>query len=352
MPKRLTILNVAYPLAPVGPDAAGGAEQVLSALDRALVGAGHRSLVVACAGSQVAGKLLATGPLPAQYSEDAVRHAQKRHRIRVEEALREWPVDLVHCHGHDFAEYLPSPALPVLVTLHLPVDHYSPEALSAPCPGRYFNCVSAPQKRSFPDSEALLAEVLNGVPVAQLQVRHAKRQFVLLLGRICPEKGFHHALDAAAMAQAPLVIAGQVFPYEAHQRYFTTEIQPRLGPTARFVGNLDFARKRCFLTAARCLLMPSLIAETSSLVAMEAIACGTPVVAYPAGALPDIIDPGVTGFIVNDQREMADAIHAADSIDREGCRAVARQRFAEDHMIEAYFGYYRELTGPRLPAER
>jgi glycosyltransferase involved in cell wall biosynthesis len=154
------------------------------------------------------------------------------------------------------------------------------------------------------------------------------------------------------MARTPLVIAGQVFPYEAHQRYFTTEIQPRLGPTARFVGNLNFARKRRFLTAARCLLMPSLIAETSSLVAMEAIACGTPVVAYSAGALPDIIDPGVTGFMVSDPREMADAIYAAGSIDRGGCRAVARKRFAEDHMIEAYFGCYQELMAGRLPAQR
>ena len=88
MPKRLTVLNVAYPFAPVGPDTAGGAEQVLSTLDRALVARGHRSLVVGCAGSQIAGKLLATGPLPEQFSEDACRHAQKRHRICIEEALR------------------------------------------------------------------------------------------------------------------------------------------------------------------------------------------------------------------------------------------------------------------------
>jgi glycosyltransferase involved in cell wall biosynthesis len=345
MAKRLTVLNVAYPFAPVAPDTAGGAEQVLLALDRALVAAGHRSLVVGCAGSQIAGKLLATGPLPAQFSEDVCRHARQRHRICLEEALREWPIDVVHCHGHDFAEYLPLPGVPILVTLHLSVDHYPPEALSVRHSSRYFNCVSASQKRSFPEIDAMLPEIPNGVAVAQLQARHAKRQFALALGRICPEKGFHHALDAAVMAQTRLVIAGEVFPYEAHQRYFATELQPRLGPAARFVGNLGFARKRRFLTAARCLLMPSLVAETSSLVAMEAIACGTPVVAYPSGALPDIIDPGITGFIVSGQREMADAIHAIDSIDRERCRAVARRKFSHYRMIEAYFGYYRELAG-------
>ena len=146
----LTVLNVAYVFAPVGPDTAGGAEQVLAALDRALVAEGHRSLVIACAGSKTAGELLATAPLPAQFNEDLRRRAQRAHGKRIEQALRQWPVDLVHCHGHDFAEYLPDPGVPTLVTLHLPVDHYPPDALSERRPGRYFNCVSASQRREFP----------------------------------------------------------------------------------------------------------------------------------------------------------------------------------------------------------
>jgi glycosyltransferase involved in cell wall biosynthesis len=118
-----------------------------------------------------------------------------------------------------------------------------------------------------------------------------------------------------------------------------------LGLRARFVGNLDFPRKRRFLGAARCLLMPSLIAETSSLVAMEAIACGTPVIAFPAGALPDIVEHGVTGFIVHDVDEMADAIHAVDDLDRERCRAIARSHFSARRMVESYFAYYHRLAG-------
>jgi glycosyltransferase involved in cell wall biosynthesis len=347
----LTVLNVAYVFAPVGPDTAGGAEQVVSALDRALVAAGHRSLVIACAGSKTAGELLPTAPLPAKFTEDLRQAAQQRHRRRIEEALRHWPVDVVHCHGHDFAEYLPPPGVPTLVTVHLPVDHYPFEALSTPRSRRYFNCVSASQRRSFPDSEAMLPEIPNGVPVARLQAHHTRRGFALALGRICPEKGFHDALDAAALAQTPLLIGGRVFPYEDHERYFDEEIRSRLGPRARFLGNLDFVRKRRFLTAARCLLMPSLIAETSSLVAMEAIACGTPVVAYPAGALPDIIEPGVTGFLVDNAREMAEAIRIVDSIDRERCRAIARRRFSLERMVEGYFGYYHQLAGATRPYE-
>ncbi len=342
----LTVLYVAYVFAPVGPDRAGGAEQVLAGLDRALVAKGHRSLVIACAGSETAGELLATAPLPAKFTEELRRRAQQEYRQRIEQTLRRWPVDLVHCHGHDFAEYLPPPGVPTLVTLHLPVDHYPPDALSQRRPGRYFNCVSASQRRSFPANEAMLPEIPNGVPIGELQGRHVKRKFALALGRICPEKGFHLALDAAALAGTPLLIAGQVFPYPDHEQYFAEKVQPRLGPQARFLGNLDFARKRRFLTAARCLLMPSLIAETSSLVAMEAIACGTPVVAFPVGALPDLIEPGVTGFLVRDIGEMAEAIQASGNIDSERCRAAARRRFPLQRMVEGYFGYYRRLAAP------
>ena len=101
------------------------------------------------------------------------------------------------------------------------------------------------------------------------------------------------------------------------------QIRPRLGRDARFLGPIGFARKRRLLTAARVLLIPSLVAETSSLVAMEALACGCPVVAFPAGALPDIVEPGVTGFLVSTTEEMAEAIPLCDGIDRERCRELA-----------------------------
>jgi glycosyltransferase involved in cell wall biosynthesis len=164
------------------------------------------------------------------------------------------------------------------------------------------------------------------------------------MGRICPEKGFHLAIDAAQVAGVPLVLAGQVFPYETHQKYFAEQIEPRLGPGVRFIGGIGFSRKRRLLSAARCLLVPSLVAETGSLVAIEALACGTPVVSFPTGALPDIVEHGTTGFLVNDTREMAEAIRACDNLERELCRAVARQRFSRNRMIDAYFTLYRGLA--------
>jgi glycosyltransferase involved in cell wall biosynthesis len=348
----LTVLSVAYALAPVAPDTAGGAEQVLLELDRALVHAGHHSLVIAAAGSQIAGDLIATSQLPPRFSDAARRQIQRCHRLRIEEALQRWDIDLVHAHGSDFAEHLPHCGVPTLVTLHMPAENYSAEAMLARGAETYFNCVSASQRRRFAKIGAMLPEIENGVPVDELQARHAPRNFAVALGRVCPEKGFHHALDAAAQAQVPLLLAGHVFPYEYHQRYFEDEIRPRLGGQARFLGAIGLARKRRLLTAARCLLVPSLVPETSSLVAMEALACGTPVVAFPVGALAEIIEPGVTGFLVDDTEQMAEAILAAARLDREHCRAVARRRFPVERMVARYFALYQELTRRGMPGQR
>jgi len=345
----LTVLNIGYALAPVGPDATGGAEQVLSALDHAVVAAGYRSIVVAPEGSQTAGTLVATASLPAPITEEARHLMQRRQREAIAKALARWPIDVIHAHGLDFAEHLPEPGIPTLVTLHLPAEFYPAGAISAARPLTWFNCVSAAQQRTFPRLSTMLPPIPGGVPVEPLQARHAKRNFVLALGRICPEKGFHLALDAAELAGVPLLIAGQVFPYPFHQRYFDEQIRPRLGRTARFLGPVGFDRKRRLLSAARCLLVPSLVAETGSLVAMEALACGTPVVAFPAGALAEIVEPGVTGFLVKDTQEMAEAIAAAGTIDPERCRDAARARFSLDRMLERYLAVYERLAA-RLAA--
>lgn len=348
----LTVLNVAYPFAPVGPDAVGGAEQILSLLDNALVRAGHRSLVLACEGSVVAGELLAT-PRPEGTLTDVVRKAiQERHRVLLEDALRRHRVDLVHMHGIDFADYLPPPGLPTLVTLHLPPGWYPPEAFRVERPLTFLHCVSHAQEAACPAETPLLPVIENGVPTDQLIPRGRKREFALALGRICREKGFHLALDAAALADVPLLLAGEVFPYEDHERYFQDEIRPRLDASRRFVGPIGLRRKRRLLASARCLLIPSLAPETSSLVAMEALACGTPVIAFPSGALPEIVEHGRTGFLAQDEREMAEAIASVQTIDPRVCREAAEARFSASQMCEQYLRRYRELIGAHRGSRR
>jgi glycosyltransferase involved in cell wall biosynthesis len=330
----------------------GGAEQILSALDRALVRAGHRSIVVACEGSDTAGILLAH-PFPAGEIDPQAREAaHAAMRASMAAALRRWPVDLIHLHGIDFPAYLPTPGPPCLVTLHLPPSWYPDEALHPSRPDTWLHCVSAAQHRACPPGACLLPPIPNGVPVDTLSAhRHASRGFALTLGRICPEKGQHLALAAAHAAGVPLLLAGEVFPYAAHQDYFAAEIAPRLDNRRRWIGAVGFARKRRLLSAARCLLVPSLAAETASLVAMEALACGTPVIAFPSGALADLVEPGRTGFLVRDAAEMAAAISRTDEIDPETCRRTARDRFSEQAMVDAYLACYAALVRRPVAAE-
>lgn len=343
-----TVLSVAYPFAPVRHDVAGGAEQVLLMLDRALTEAGHNSIVAACEGSIVNGTLIET-PSPKGAIDAAER--EKVHRAfksAIKAALREFDVDLIHMHGLDFHNYIPEDGTPVLVTLHLPVSWYPDEALSIERPRTYFNCISSSQRRSTPAGLRLLPDIENGVPVDDLRAGISKGNYALCLGRVCPEKGYHIAIDSAKRASVPLFIAGNVFRYESHEEYFFTEILPRLdGKDYRFLGPVGFGRKKRLLSCARCLVVPSLAPETSSLVAMEAMACGTPVVAFPAGALAEIIEDNRTGFLVKDEYEMSRAIREARRISPEVCRKTARERFSSRDMVDRYMEVYEYLAADR-----
>jgi glycosyltransferase involved in cell wall biosynthesis len=344
----LTVLSVAYPLAPVAPDVAGGAEQILLQLDRALVEAGHRSLVIACAGSRTAGRLFPTAPPAGILDDTAKRLGQLRHGRTIQEVLHTYHVDVVHMHGIDFHTYLPPSGVPVLATLHLPLAWYPQEALQPGRPDTRLHCVSTAQHATRPDGVNFLPPIENGVAL-KCSARRREGSFALYLGRICPEKGVHLAIEAAKRAQWPLLIAGSVFPYEAHLRYFAEEIAPRLNGECRFIGNVGPELKDEILSEARCLLVPSLAEETSSLVAREALAAGTPVIAFRRQALVETIEHNHTGYIVETVDDMAWAIGAARSIDPCACREAANNRFSLSRMIDKYFAVYREFAAARVP---
>jgi len=346
----LTILSVAYPFAPVAPDTAGGAEQVLLALDRASCRAGHRSLVVACRGSKVDGTLIEV-PRPAGELDDAaIRRGREQHAQAIRDALQRYPVDLVHMHGLDFHAYLPPPGVPVLATLHLPLAWYTAEALSPSRPDTWLHCVSADQQERAPEHTWLLPPIENGVDPAAFDAGFARRGFALMLSRICPEKGIHLAIEAARQAGVPLLVSGELYPYAAHRRYFETEVRPRLDRLRRCIHPVGPAAKRRLLASARCVLIPSLAEETSSLVAMEAAAAGTPVIAFARGALGRIVREGLTGFLVEDVASMSRAIGRTDEIDPAACQRVAREHFSAGFMVDAYFRRYAALATRRTSA--
>lgn len=346
---KLNVLNVAFPFAPVGKDAVGGAEQVLSSLDAALVQAGHTSVVAACQGSTIAGRLVGTPVPDGRVTEQVRGKVWETHKKTIERAIERYRPDLVHMHGIDFYRYLPDRDIPMLITLHLPPSWYPPEVFDWPRPNMYLNCVSASQTHTCPEGTVtLLPSIENGVDCGELRadlppgVR--KGGFAVSLGRICPEKNFHTALSAGRAAGIPVLLGGKVFGYQAHESYFTGRILPLLDKRRRFIGAVSPRMKRLLLTTARCLLVPSLAPETSSLVAMESLACGTPVVAFPAGALPDIVEHGVTGFIVENPDEMAEAIRETEHLDPEICRTQARRRFSLERTIQQYFDIYTRLA--------
>jgi glycosyltransferase involved in cell wall biosynthesis len=274
--------------------------------------------------------------------------AHATHRRTIEAAISRYSVNLVHCHGVDFDAYLPSEAVNVLITLHLDPTSYAQSALVAKRRGTFFNCVSRNQHARCSKTPNLLAPIANGVDVDRLRPdAQTRRRHALLLARICPEKGIHLAIEAAKMADSDLVIAGEIFPYAHHERYFAEEVQPRLDLRRLFVGPVGFEAKRKLLQSARCLLVPSLVEETSSLAAMEALACGTPVITFRRGALPEIIESGVTGALVDSVEEMAAAIVTADSFQAATCVSAADQRFSAARMTGEYVRLYESLAERR-----
>jgi glycosyltransferase involved in cell wall biosynthesis len=339
-----TVLSVAYPLTPTGPDAVGGAEQIAAAMDAALVRAGHRSIVLACEGSQTAGDLVATPRWEGNLNDGVRQWGARQHRIAIAQALERYPVDLIHMHGLDWHAYLPEPGIPVLATLHLPPSWYPGYALRMRRPQTFLACVSQSQRAACAAPHMPVFVVENGVPLERLQKRaYPKRNYAVALGRICPEKGFHFALEACRRTGTPMILAGEVFRYKMHVDYFEHEIRPRLDARRKFIGPVGLERKRRLLAGASCLLVSSLAPETSSLVAMEALACGTPVIAFASGALPEIVEHGKTGFIVTNVDEMADALPRVEAIDPGECRKAARERFSSDRMARNYLALYDRL---------
>lgn len=339
----LTVLQVAYPLAPVSPDATGGAEQILCNLERGLTARGYETIVIASENSQVSGRLLPLPCIGPPYDEAAIRTARMRVAEAIGYALARWPIDMLHMHGFDFDRYLPPEGVPVLATLHCPAPWYGPQALHPQQAGVWLNAVSQSQYDGLLPNRRLLGFVENGVAVGAFASRHARRDYALVLGRIAPDKGIREALLAARLADMPLLIGGELFPYPEHQHYFQDMIAPLLDRQRRYLGSIVFARKRRLLAAARCVVIPSQVPETSSLVLREALASGTPVVAFRQGALVDAIEPGHTGFLVDDVPAMADAMRNASGIDPGACRAAARQRFSLDRMVDGYVALYREV---------
>jgi glycosyltransferase involved in cell wall biosynthesis len=190
--------------------------------------------------------------------------------------------------------------------------------------------------------------VYHGLPQGQYKFHNQAGKYLAFLGRISPEKGVDRAIEIASLAGVPLKIAAKVD--RADQEYFETKIKARLNnPLVEFIGEIGYPHKNEFLGNALALLFPINWPEPFGLVMIEALACGTPVIAYPCGSVPEIIEEGRTGFLVNDAQAAAKAVEHVSKISREECRRRFEERFSSTRMANDYLAVYKKLTRRVVP---
>ena len=347
VPRR--ILYVAYPLLPVSNESCGGAEQMLAALESEMSERGHLTTIAACAGSSAAGAVFVTGR--ETNAPDQLPQRSVEHELRVLELVKRTrgsrpTFDLIHDKSGSFWQRASRCEVPVLATLHLPRHFYPEESFRDVPQNVFFNCVSEAQRSTFADLSNFIGVVRNGIQVNTFPFRPLKQDYLLWMGRICEEKGPHLAIEVAQRTGLPLVLVGQVYPFAYHQRYYNERIRPHLGnrnPAISFFETPTLDRKVKLLANARALLVPSLVDETSSLVSMEAMACGTPVIGFSRGAIPEVVIDRVTGFVVNSVEEMSEAVWKATEINPHACRVHVETSHSATRMGMEYEQLYESV---------
>jgi glycosyltransferase involved in cell wall biosynthesis len=261
--------------------------------------------------------------------------------------------DVLHFHIDYFPLSLFSrQRVPYLTTIHGRLD--IPEFVETYGTYRHapFVSISDSQRRPIPDLN-WVRTVLHGMPADLLTPQPVKQEYGAFLGRISPEKGVDRAIRIASKAGLKLKIAAKVD--NADKEYYDTLIKPLIvgNPDVEFIGEINDAQKPDFLSGAHALIFPIDWPEPFGLVMIEAMACGTPVIAFNSGSVPEVMDDGVTGFIVNDIDSAVAAVGRIHTLDRARVRATFDRRFTARRMAEDYVDVYEELAeNARRPLRR
>ncbi|MDQ1643952.1 MAG: hypothetical protein QOJ50_136 [Cryptosporangiaceae bacterium] len=340
----LRIALVAPPYFAVPPSGYGGVEAVVADLADALVARGHRVTLLGAGppGTDADYVPVWDSPIPDRLGEPypEVVHAAAV-RAEIERLALGAGLDVVHDHtqaGPLNAAAHARLGLPTVVTMHGPVNgdvHRVFEALT----DVHLVAISERQRDLAPGLN-WIATVHNAVRADDWPYQPDKCGYGLFLGRFHPDKGAHLALDAAHEAGLPLVLAGKCAE-QVEQEHFEREVRPRLRPADRFEGSAGAAAKRELLAGARCLLFPVQWEEPFGMVMIEAMACGTPVVALRGGSVPEVVADGVTGFVCEDPAGLAGALRRIGDIDPAACRQRVVDHFGTDNLAEGYEQAYR-----------
>jgi glycosyltransferase involved in cell wall biosynthesis len=333
---------ISPPWAPVPPPAYGGTESVLDRLARGLVAAGHEVLLAApdnstCPVPRVPG--LPAAPLDAPLTGDAI--TELRYVVHAYAAMSD--VDIIHDHtlAGPLYRYRPS-RIPVVTTNHAPFESVLNEVYTVMAGDVAIVAISHHQA-SLAKQIPIAGVIHHGIDLDRVPVGAGDGGYACFLGRMNPDKGPREAILVARQAGVPLRMAAKVREHSEHE-YFAAEIKPLLGGDVEFLGEIGEQEKYQLLGDAFALLNPIQWPEPFGLVMIEALATGTPVVTTRAGASPEIVDDGVTGYLCRDVDALADALILAKDLDRAECRAAAATRFSTERMVTDHVALYEAVV--------
>jgi glycosyltransferase involved in cell wall biosynthesis len=336
---------IAPPWTPIPPLLYGGIELVVEQLARGLQQAGHEVLLFATGDS--------TCPVPRQWvlpqaegERIGMVVPEIRHVIHAYEAVRD--CDVVHDHtvmGPFHSEHYPQ--LPVATTIHGPFNDELSDIYRVNADRVPIIAISHAQRRSAGDIP--IARVIHhGVDASHFPIGSGEGDqdgpFVLFLGRMAADKGAHRAIAIARKAGVRILLAAKMRePWE--MEYFATQVQPLLGSDAIYLGEVSHERKLELLAGASALLFPIRWNEPFGMVMIEAMACGTPVLAFPEGAAPEVVDDGRTGFLCEDEEAMIAAIGRIGEIKRSDCRLAVEGYFSTTRMVAEHIELFESMVG-------
>jgi glycosyltransferase involved in cell wall biosynthesis len=331
---------IAPPWVQVPPPRYGGTEQVVDDLAREFVGLGHEVLLFTVAGS--------TCPVPQAWYFDGVAEplgagmAETAHVLAGYRALAE--VDVIHDHtllGPLIGGRLAG-APPVVTTVHGP---FTPDARTLyleTARTASLVSISHAQRATAPEIP-VTAVIHHGIDLTRYTFGAGKGDFLLFVGRMSPDKGLDRAIRVARRAGRRLVVVGKMHQDE-EKAYFESVVRPLLGDDIEVMGELTAPERIELMRSAVALVNPICWPEPFGLVMAEALACGTPVIAYPNGAAPEIVDTGVTGWLCSDEDDMVRAVSEVAAIDRRACRAAAEQHFDRARMARDHVRLYERVV--------
>jgi len=336
----------------VPPRLYGGIERVVSFLTEELVSLGHDVTLFASGDSITKARLVAGWPCALRL-DPSIRDALAPHVAMIDRVYRMADsFDVVHLHTDywSFPLFSRQPT-PVVATLHGRLDLPELAAVYASFPRVLLVSISNAQREPLP-ALSFARTIHHGIPRNLLTPQPVSQQYLAFLGRISPEKGVVQAIRIAGRAGLRLKIAAKVD--RADQSYHEQQINPLIqaSPWVEFIGEIDDADKADFLSGAHALLFPIDWPEPFGLAMVESMACGTPVIGFNRGAVPEVIDHGLTGFVVDNEAGALAALTCLGQLSRPAVRQRFEERFTAERMANDYLSLYRTLAVPAEPSQQ